>query len=124
VVFAFSPLIVRSEGVSKEDNADLPPLIAPKPPPSDPPNELPPKVDLLDPAKAPNPLVGAAEGAVLLAKDPNLVPDAAAKGDFEPGLASPPNGDADLARLPKPDALNFSSEVWGSCSGRSDALGA
>jgi hypothetical protein len=102
---------VRSDGVAKDDNAGLEPLMAPNPPPSDEPNVLPPNEDLLAPPRAPKPLAGAAGAAVLPANDPSLFPDATPKGELDPGLASPPNGDADLARLPNPDALNLSSEV-------------
>lgn len=116
--------MVRSVGVANDDKAGLDPLIAPNPPPNDDPNVLPPKEDLLESPKAPKPLAGAAGAAVLPANDPSLLPDAAPKGELEPELASPPNGDADLARLPKPDALNLLSEVCGSSSGRSDDLGA
>jgi hypothetical protein len=115
---------VRSDGVANDDKADLEPLMAPKPPPNEEPNVLPPKEDLVAPPRAPKPLAGAAGAAVLPANDPSLLLDAAPNGELDPGLASPPNGDADLARLPNPDALNLSSEVWGSNSGRSDDLGA
>jgi hypothetical protein len=126
VAFDFKPLMVRSaDAVPNEDNAGFDPLKALKPPPNELPNALPPKVDLLEPPRAPNPLEGAAAGTALPAKELNLLPPAAAKGDLEPSLASAPNGEESaFAKLPKVDDLNFSSEVCGSSSGRSEAFGA
>ena len=50
----------------------------------------------------------------MLAKEDNLGPLAAPKDKPPAGFARPPNGDVvDLAKLPNPETLNFSSEVMG-----------
>lgn len=100
----------------------------PKPPLGAPPNALPPKLDFAPP-KDPNPLAGGAAAV-----------EVAVAGDAkELSLgAPPPNGDAvfaaapklpkgdelEFAKLPNPEALNLSSEVWGRDSGLADGFGA
>lgn len=100
----------------------------PKPPLDAPPNVLaPPKLDF-GPPKDPKPLAGGAAAAVDVdageAKELSL--GAPPKGDpvfaAEPKL---PKGDAlELARLPNPEALNLSSEVWEGVSVLSEGFGA
>jgi hypothetical protein len=126
VCFVFKPVMVRLEGVAKDDWAGLAPLKPPKPPPNAPPNELPPNADLVEFPKAPNPLVGAVEGVAIPAKELNFGTLAAANGDPDAGgLVNPPNGEAaELEKLPKPDALNLSSDVCGSDPGLSELFDA
>jgi hypothetical protein len=100
------------------------------PPLNPPPNELwdgpPPKVNLFELPRAPNPpkLAPDVAEAALEAKEDSLLPPAAPKGEVDAGgLASPPKGEAaELAKLPNPDALNLSSDVCGSSSGPSEGL--
>ena len=98
-------------------------------PPNDPPNTLPPKPESLEAPSPPNPVV-------FPPKEPSFLSVVPAKGDFEfvfanppkgdlePSPASAPKGDTGLAKLDRPESLNLSSEVCGSSSGRSEALGA
>jgi len=100
----------------------------PKPPLDAPPNVLPPpKLDFAPP-RDPNPLAGGAA----------VVEDVAAGEAKELSLGAPPNGDPvfaaepklpkgdalELARLPNPEALNLSSDVWGRDSVLSEGFGA
>lgn len=107
-------------------------------PPGGPPNTLPPKPESVDFPRPPKP------ESVDLPRPPKpglfspkeLILSVVAKGDFvfvvanppkgdlEPSPASAPKGDTGLAKLDKPESLNLSSEVCGSSSGRSEALGA
>lgn len=100
-------------GVAKEDMVGFAP--PPKPPkPEDPPNVLPPNVGLVEPPNAPNPLPELSAGDLLPAKEESLPVLAAPKGELEAVLVleKPPNGDAaELAKPPKPDDLNLSSDV-------------
>lgn len=71
------------------------------------------------PLNEPKPPPVDAAGVAVPANEDNLLAVAAAKGELDPGLFKPPKGDfSELAKLPKPDALNLSSDVCGSdCDG-------
>lgn len=99
----------------------------PKPLLEAPPNVLPPPKPDFAPPRDPNPLAGGAAA----------VEDVDAGEAKELSLGAPPNGDPfaaapklpkgdelELAKLPKPEALNLSSEVWGRDSVLSEGFGA
>lgn len=124
---AFKPLISRFPGVAKEEIPGLEPANPPNPlPPSELPNELPPKADFVVPPRLPNPpVLVVVEDPGVPAKEVSLLAPAAPNGELPAGLeaARPPKGEeAELEKLPKPDALNLSSEVCGKESTLSDVL--
>lgn len=91
------------------------PVLEPRPPRL--PNPLPAIDPLEKPPRPAKPLGGLLEDVVLPAKELNLLPLAAPNGEAAADLDDPrpPKGDeAELEKLPKPDALNLSSEVCGS----------
>jgi hypothetical protein len=92
-----------------------------------PPKTLPPPNPVLAPPKEPNPVpedVVVVEG-VAAGEANELSLGALPKGDPDlAAAANPPKGDAlELARLPNPEALNLSSDVWGRPSVFSEVLG-
>lgn len=121
--FDLRPVIANEPGVAKDGAPVLIPPRLENPPPKEEPNVLPPNADLVALLRAPNPPPAAGAGAALPAKEDNLGPLIAEKGESEAGLASPPNGEVvEFAKLPKAEALNLSSEVTGRFSALSAAF--
>lgn len=116
-------MIVLAPGVAKEDIPLLDPLrppnalcpkLLPKVASLFDADEPPPNTDLLElPPRAPKPLpteLAVFDGDAKLVSPLPLGVEA--NGDFELELPRPPNGEADeVAKLPNPEALNFSSLV-------------